>query len=307
MRAGPFRYRVLVAAALASAAASAQDVVPSEVAAIPVAGAGMSGRDIAMVTPVYRPAGAGPFPVVLFSHGRAGDAAARARLSHPVPAAQVRYWLARGVAVVAPIRPGYGETGGRDAELNGARFDADGRCTTQPDYRVVADGARKAVRAALGWLHAQPWVDGRRILLEGQSVGGYATVAAAAERPAGVVGYVNFAGGTGGSPERAPGHSCDPEQLTALYSEFGKTVDMPGLWVYAENDQYWGREAPKAWYAGFAAGSGRSTFVHAPPVPDGDGHGLARHAQRLWAAYLDSFVTSIGFGAAAAGAASAPR
>ena len=285
----------LLLVALAWASAFAEDLVPSETAAIPLPGGGVFGREIAMVTPVYRPAGPGPFPVVLFSHGRAGDAAGRARLTYPVSATQVRYWLARGVAVVAPIRPGYGATGGPDAEINGARFEADGRCVGKPDYRSTADHARKAVRATLGWLRAQPWADGRRILLEGQSVGGYATVAAAAERPAGVVGYINFAGGTGGSPERSPGRSCDPEQLTALYTEFGKSVDLPGLWVYAENDQYWGPDAPRAWYAGFAAGGSRSTFVHAPPVPDGDGHGLSRHAPRLWAAYLDDFIATIGF------------
>jgi dienelactone hydrolase len=152
------------------------------------------------------------------------------------------------------------------------------------------------VLATVSWLRGEPWADARLVLLVGQSVGGLATVAAAAQHPAGVVGYVNFAGGTGGNPEHSPGRSCDPDQLTRLYAAYGRATTIPNLWVYAENDQYWGAAQPATWHAAFAGGStSRTTFVHAAPVPDGDGHGLSRHASRLWAPTLDAFVSSIGF------------
>jgi dienelactone hydrolase len=292
---GPGRARSdgLPAASAASAATKGAPVEP-EIVAIALQGAGAFGGDIGMVTQVYRPAGLGPFPVLVFSHGRPGaDPGTRDRLMHPIPSRQVAYWLGKGFAVVAAIRPGYGPTGGADAELNGARFDHVGTCTSKPAYRNVAEAATKAIRAVLEWVRAQPWADAQHIVLEGQSVGGFATVALAAAHPAGVIGYVNFAGGAGGNPQRAPGRSCDPEQIGALYAEFGKTTTLPNLWVYAENDQYWGPEAPTSWHAAFANGGSPTRFVHAPPVADGDGHGLSRHARSLWAPYLDAFVASL--------------
>ncbi len=286
------------AAMSAPAREAAKEPLPAgETVAIPMRGAGLFGRDLAMVSQVYRPPGPGPFPVVVFSHGRAPDAIDRARLKVGISNAQLRYWLARGDAVVAPIRPGYGATGGADPESNGAHFNAFGTCTSVPDYRASAAAERRTVEATLAWLQAQPWADGRHVLLAGQSAGGLATVAAAAANPAGVAGYVNFAGGNGGNPTLAPGRSCDPDQLTRLYGEFGATARLPGLWVYARNDQYFGPDAPVAWHAAFARGGSPTTFFHAPPVADGDGHGLSRHAARLWAPQLDAFLATLAFDA----------
>ena len=278
------------------AASAAREPLPSgDTVSIPMHGAGLFGGDLAMVAQVFHPPGAGPFPVVVFSHGRAPDAAERAKLKVGISNAQLRYWLARGDAVVAPIRPGYGATGGGDPESNGARFNAFGVCTSVPDYRSSAAAQRRTIDATLQWLQGQPWADTHRVLLAGQSAGGLTTVAAGAQNPPGVVGFINYAGGNGGNPSLAPGHSCDPDQLTRLYGEFGHAAAVPSLWVYAENDQYFGPDAPVAWHAAFAKGGSRSTFVHAPAVADGDGHGLSRHAQRLWAPYVDAFLATIAF------------
>lgn len=295
-------------AASAASTASGESVEPAEPAGTPkpalpageavtiaVPGAGMFGGTVTMAAQVFRPPGDGPFPVVVFSHGRAPDAIDRVHLKVGVSNAQLRYWLGRGDAVVSPIRPGYGATGGADVENSGARFDGSGRCTTHPDYRATSAAAVRSVDATLAWLRAQPWADAKHVLLVGQSMGGLTTVAASAKAPAGVVGYINFAGGGGGSPTLSPGHNCDPDQLTALYGEFGRSTAVPSLWVYAENDQYFGPDAPVAWHASFARGGSKTTFVHAPPVADNDGHGLSRHQARLWAPYVDGFLATIDF------------
>ena len=72
-----------------------------------------------MTTQVFLPEGKAPFPVVIFSHGRAPTAEGRANLKFPVLPGHVGYWQAKGFAVVAPIRPGYGATGGPDREASG--------------------------------------------------------------------------------------------------------------------------------------------------------------------------------------------
>lgn len=125
-------------------------------------------------------------------------------------------------------------------------------------------------------------------------MGGFASVAAAASRPDGVVGYINFSGGAGGSPDRSPGHSCDPDQMREVMAEFGKRMTLPGLWLYARNDRYFGAEAPLGWYAAFAAGGSPAKLISVQEVPGRDGHLLLSYGQEFWLSDLDAFVKSLG-------------
>ncbi|TKC86056.1 dipeptidyl aminopeptidase [Trinickia terrae] len=283
----------------AEASASAQNLSPAdikpEIVSIVVPGAGAFGGDIAMHTEVYKPAGTGPFPTLIFSHGRSSDGLERARLEHPIPKGHVRYWLMKGFAIVAPVRVGYGETGGPDRENSGARFDSFGNCTSRPEFREVAKATAQATLAAVNWAREQPWADKNRILLEGASVGGLATVATAASRPPGVVGYINFSGGAGGLPERAPDHSCGPDEMKAVMAELGATATIPGLWLYAANDHFWGPDAPRKWYDAFEAGGSPAEFVNAGELSGRDGHFLLNYGGKMWSVPVDRFVKQFGF------------
>ncbi len=281
----------LLLAALACAAGVAR-AGDAHVAVVPVREA--SGVPARMDVRWFLPPGDGPFPVLLFSHGREPSAASRAALDVGVSRAQLLFWLARGVAVVAPVRPGYGAAGGADLEATGVRVDDAGRCVGRADFGKATDAAVRSIASTLRWLRGQPWADAHHVMLAGQSVGGLAAVAAGSRGWAGIDGVVNFAGGAGGNPERAPGSSCEPGQLEALFADYGRTTAVPSLWVYAQNDQFWGADAPRAWHAAFAHGGSTSTFVQAPPVADGDGHGLATHAPALWAPAVDDFLARLG-------------
>ena len=276
------------------APASAPAPLEPEIVSITVPGAGTFGGDIAMRAEVYKPAGPGPFPTLIFSHGRAGDRIDRANLKNPIPKGHVRYWLAKGIAVVAPIRIGYGATGGPDLEVSGATFNTNGICTSRPDFPHLAKTVQNITLNALAWTRAQPWVDKDRIILEGQSAGGFATVATVAAQPPGVIGYINFAGGAAGWPERAPGHSCDQAQLREVLGDLGKTAKIPGLWLYAKNDQYWGPDAPGDWYRAFASGGSPAEFIHVAELPGHDGHALMYYGGKLWSVHVDRFVKQLG-------------
>ena len=81
---------------------SSSEQVQPQVTRLPLL---IDGKPTEVVADIYKPAGAGPFPLVIFSHGRAGSRIERARLRHPIAVGHADYWLRQGVAVVAPERP----------------------------------------------------------------------------------------------------------------------------------------------------------------------------------------------------------
>jgi len=274
----------------AAAAQQAADRVQPDITTLPLV---INGKRIEVVAHIYKPEGDGPFPLVIYSHGRAGSSEDRAALKYPVPVGHGNYWLRKGVALVAPVRPGYGETGGDDVEHSGTRWKG-AICTTDPDFTRTAVNARRTVVATYEWALKQPWVRGDRILIQGQSVGGLTTVATAALNLPGVVGTVNFAGGSGGYPEVSPGKSCKPENLTRTYREFGRQARGPSLWLYAANDQYWGADMPRAWHEAYQAGGSDTTLVMTGTLVNRDGHQLLLHGGRMWSMPLDAFVRKVG-------------
>jgi len=265
-----------------------------EIVRIPVDDA-VTGTKIGMVTGVFYPAGEGPFPVVIYSHGRSGTQAERDGTRVPDPHGHIRYWLKKGFAVVAPIRPGYGETGGSDGEGSGVRYDIFGNCWGRPAFAHAAAAAADGIGAALAWVRQQPWAQKDRVVLVGTSMGGLASVATAARNPDGVAAYISFAGGTGGYGKRAPEHSCGSEDMEALMAAYGATTRVPNLWLYAKNDSFWGPERPLVWHRAFATGDSASRFVMTEPVADADGHQLMARGSRLWTAQVDRFLEELGF------------
>lgn len=255
----------------------------------------IKGYDKPMVVQVFKPNGDGPFPIVVFLHGRASTPEARANLQFPILPGHAAYWMRKGFAVIAPFRPGYGQTGGPDMERSGNSITSDGRCVGDHQYKEVAANAAKPIRELITWAKKQSWVNSSKMVLVGQSVGGLTVVALGANPPEGVIAYINFVGGAGGDPIARPGRSCFPEVLNNLYGDLGKTTKIPNLWLYAENDEFWGPTAPLEWRKSFEASGGSGSFVMTAPVPGHGGHSLLQWGGRLWADQTDPFIKSLGF------------
>jgi dienelactone hydrolase len=247
-----------------------------------------------MTAALFLPKGPGPFPVIVYSHGRSGTAMERAHMHAAEGGGYVRYFVQKGFALVAPIRPGYGETGGEDREDSGVRIDVFGNCWGSPAFARSAAAAADAVLATLAWVREQPWADAHRIVLAGASMGGLASIATAARDPDGVVGYINFSGGTGGAGSRAPEHSCGAADMRDLMGRYGAATHVPGLWLYARNDLYWGAGWPRTWYQAYGDRE-RSEFVMTDAVPGPDGHQLLARGMRLWTGPVDRFLGALGF------------
>jgi hypothetical protein len=82
--------------------------------------------------------------------------------------------------------------------------------------------------------------------------------------------------------------------LSTVINEAGKRAKVPMLWLYAENDKYWGSELPRKWHAAYTGAGGRAELTIFPPVDD-DGHKLIDRGFRLWRPVVDKFMISLGF------------
>jgi len=254
----------------------------------------VDGNPADVVTHIYKPSAPSvtAFPLVIYSHGRPfnPNPPSAVALATPITPEVANWWLQKGFAVVALVRPGYGETGGTDREYPNVVWQSNS-CVSEPAYERSVLKAREVVLAALAWAQQQPWVMRSRILLVGNSAGGFATIAAAATNPPGVIGGISFVGGLGGNPTESPSKSCKPEQVAAIYGQFGKTARIPTLWLYAENDLFWGADVPKQWFDAFKKGGSDATFLQTPPVPaEENGHTLINTGGPLWKPSVERFL-----------------
>ncbi len=234
----------------------------------------------------FRPDGPGPFPVVVFNHGRAPAATRSAPVRWRMPVL-ARYWTRRGFAVVVPTRIGYGEPGQTvDPEASGA-------CATA-NFRPVLDNMSAQIARAVEFARALPWVDRDRVVLVGVSYGGFATIAATARDIPGVVAAVNFVGGLGGNPQVRPGAPCQAQRVATLAAEFGARSRVPMLWLYADNDTYWGKEWPRRWFDAFTRAGGQAQMARFAGVGE-EGHKLMSGGFQLWRPVVDKFMGARGF------------
>jgi pimeloyl-ACP methyl ester carboxylesterase len=207
----------------------------------------------------------------VINHGRPGGATDKAARENrakvkPYDCGLISFpFTSRNYVVAYPLRRGYGETGGPDREHSGP-------CNT-PDYYRSANAAADDIEAAIKFLKTLPYVAKERTIVIGQSVGGLATIALAARRREGIVAHINFAGGQGGRRKNQPNNNCSPQELVSAVGRLGRSVRGPMLWIYSENDSYFGPNLARKMHAAFTASGGAAEFRMLPPFRE-DGHSL---------------------------------
>ncbi|GAA5164639.1 dienelactone hydrolase family protein [Viridibacterium curvum] len=244
----------------------------------------------------YRPEGKGPFPLVIINHGRSTenrDSPPRQRMDY-----LAAYFVRRGFAVLVPTRVGYGESAFE------ADPEASGQCRNR-NYNAALRPAVEQISATLTYARSQDWIDTRRHWVAGVSVGGIASVAYAATRPEGLEAYINFSGGAGGNPVTRPGEPCQPEKLAAVFESAGSRIQVPGLWLYAQNDRYFSKQHVQSWFARYAQTNQQARLEMLPAVGD-DGHTLASAAPQLWRPLLDRFLAKLDVAAPRVASAQSP-
>ena len=268
-----------LAVLLLALALPARAALDESVMRVPV----VSGGEQALIdVTVFKPEGAGPFPLVVLSHGSPRNAQERRAQGRQRLVAQSAQFVEMGFAVVVPTRRGYGTSEGTWAESYGP--------CSNPDYYHAGLESARDLRAAIEAMRGQPWADTSRIVLAGQSAGGFGSVAAASMPIKGVVGVVNFAGGRG---SQGPDEVCAETRLVEAMSRYGAQARVPELWIYSVNDRFFPPHLARRMYQAFVRAGGAAEFVEAPP--NGlDGHGYFARAMDDWGPRVASFLQRIG-------------
>jgi dienelactone hydrolase len=229
-----------------------------------------------------------PRPLIVINHGRAVTARGRSSMGRSRYPEAAKFFAKLGYAVAVPTRIGYGVTGGDDLEDTGP-------CNARdfaPGFLVVAQQTQSVLRFLKASL--DDVLKDRSVVL-GQSFGGAGSVALASLNPPGVAAIINFAGGSGGDPKGRPGRPCSQPLLESAYLTFGKTARTPMLWLYTENDLYFGAEYPRAWFKAYTLHGAPAQLVQFPPHGD-DGHSLFVRFGEVWQPVVAEFLKTHGKG-----------
>lgn len=240
------------------------------------------GSSAALEAMLLRPDGPGPYPVVLLSHGTPRDPADRAQMTPLRYLPEAREFARRGWAVVAVMRRGYGGSDGPYSETTGA--------CSNPDYLHSARQSAEDLRQAIRYVAAQPFADASRIVAVGVSAGGLASIALSADPPPGLKAAISFAGGRGSV---ADNEVCQENRLVAAFGTLGRSSRVPTLWIYAENDLFFGPDLARRLWEAFIHEGGRAEFIAAPPTGK-DGHGFFSTAIPQWTPMVDRFLAKNG-------------
>jgi len=226
-------------------------------------------------TTLYKPVSNGPFPVVVINHGKApGDTRFQSRYR---PAGAARFFLQRGYVVVVPMRQGFSRSEGNYIG---------GGCNVESNGIAQAED----VAAVLDFVVQQPWADKDRILLAGQSHGGWTTLALGSQNYPGVRGLINFAGGL--KQENCAGWEAGLGRAAAAYAQKTRS---PSIWFYGDNDSYFSPSTFNGMFEKYTAAGGQAELV-AFGVFGSDAHAMfgSRKGEPIWQPRVEAFMRKVG-------------
>jgi dienelactone hydrolase len=221
---------------------------------------------------VARPVGDGPFPLAVMNHGVQLDPQQRGFF----PLVEFRdaaLWFARrGYMVVAPTGPGYG-AGALDVPelgLFSVFYAKVGQCEN-PNFRDAGMAYAALDKWIIDYMTEQKFAVPNSAIVIGQSAGGWGAIALSSRNLPSVKAIIEFAGGRGGRVGGKPNNNCNPDKLVATTAEFGSTARVPMLWIYIENDTYFGPDLSRRMHTAYTGAGGNAEYHLMPPFGN-EGH-----------------------------------
>lgn len=242
-----------------------------------------------------RPVGEGPFPLVIMNHGVSLNPTERSFF----PLVEFRdaaKWFARqGYLVVAPVGPGYGASAIDIPErgIYGPFFSKVGKCTN-PNFRDAGLAVAQADLWIIQYMVAEKRVLPDGVIVVGQSAGGWASIALSSLNPPQVKAIITFAAGRGGRVDGKPNNNCAPDRLVETTGEFGRTSRVPMLWIYIENDTFFGPALSQRMHQAFTAAGGKAEYHLMPPFGN-EGHYFigSPDAIPIWSPLVSTFLDKL--------------
>jgi dienelactone hydrolase len=233
-------------------------------------------RPIMLEATFYPPAGPGPAPLAIFTHG---SDVGRKQLRTWSFSTEAHWFRDNGFAVLALMRRGRGRSEGINGEDDFGR-EHDGSLT---DVSAGIAQAVEDLESAIAYGRKLPGVRPGPVLLAGQSRGGFLAMHYAGLKPGEVMGVVSFSGGW---------YPYGPV-TTPYYANAGRGAadKVPQLWLYADNDRLYEEGLIREYYQAFTAAGGSAHFELLHGVP-GDGHLLRLYPAR-WRPIGDEFLASL--------------
>jgi len=232
---------------------------------------------------LYLPRGSGPFPLLVFSHGDVVFESSYIRRKTRVRDFDfATTFLDLGIAVAFPARSGVGMSQG-SYQRGFSRNDGDAL------YKGKVHA--QEIFAAVAYLRKLPQIARDRIVLSGQSAGGYASSTAGGMNPEWLAGVINF---SGGRTEVLQGEQPRGQNRMMIegFAELGRTTRVAVMLVFAENDSRYSPDTIRACYEAFVREGGKATLALYPPQP-GDGHHVISH-RSVWSGDVKRYLASIG-------------
>jgi dienelactone hydrolase len=225
---------------------------------------------------LMHPDGNGPFPLVIMNHG-----AAEVSKDHPGERYHrtnaAFYFLSRGYAVALPMMRGFAASGGEIYHFG---------C----DLAASGTAYARDIRSVIRYLGNDPRFDTRRVIVAGQSMGGWNALAVGALNVPDVAGVIDFNGGIRES-------DCDAgdRSLVDGAAKFGAATKVPSLWFYGDNDRYFPVPVWQAMHNAYTRSGGHAELVDVGVVMHSSHNFLAYpELLPLWTSRVDAFLAGIG-------------
>jgi len=247
---------------------------------------------IPMFAYLVRPVGDGPFPLVIMNHGVSMSASGRSFFPLVEFRDAAKWFAKRGYLVVAPVGSGYGASAIDIPEraIYGPFFSKIGKCSN-PNFRDAGLAIAQVDLWIIDYMAAEKRIVPKDVIVVGQSAGGWGSIALASLNPPQVKAIITFAAGRGGRVDGKPNNNCAPDKLVAATEEFGRTSRVPMLWIYIENDTFFGPALSKRMHEAFTTAGGKADYHLLPPFGT-EGHFLIGSADAIpiWSPLVAKFL-----------------
>ncbi len=243
------------------------------------------GKPVLLEAVMFRPPGAGPFPLAVINHGSTGSGTNPALFTETWFSIDLADFLNdRGWIVAFPQRRGRGKSNGLYDEGFAKNRTFGYTCDIDRTTRG-ADRALGDIDAAIAALRWRQDVASGPLLIGGVSRGGVLSIAYAGQHPRQVAGVINFVGGW-------LGEGC-PTATAVNHSLFerGAVFPKPTIWLYGQHDRFYSMAHSRDNFAAFEKAGGRGQFVEFD-MPFGQGHSLADHPN-LWSGPIGSYLSAL--------------